>query len=138
MRGHGQLSGLLLHVLDGHFNGSQVKLRARVAVLLRWKIRRVQFIWSHAGKLGKVDSFYASVYYLDGCWVGAGKTFSLLHSKPEQLRVFTASCTRKQELKTSCWHKGRHWTHDNSQWVFVRLGMRKCHQVVEKKKEKKS
>lgn len=40
VRGHRQLSGLLLHVLDGHFNGSEVKLRARAAALLRWPTRR--------------------------------------------------------------------------------------------------
>lgn len=45
VRGHGQLPGLLLHVLDGHFNGSQVKLRAGMAVLLKWKMCHVQLIW---------------------------------------------------------------------------------------------
>ena len=29
VRGHGQFPGLLLHVLDGHLDGRQVKLRER-------------------------------------------------------------------------------------------------------------
>ena len=36
VRGHGQFPGLLLHVLDGHLDGRQVKLRERKRFSCHW------------------------------------------------------------------------------------------------------